>query len=262
MKRLITYVNYFIEYLKFRDYISIGASVRYLLFKKSHQADRIVKTSIGTFFCRKNTNDFQFANLRYEWEVKKFIINRISDFNVFIDGGACVGEYSILLSRYKVRCIAFEPIISNYNTLLKNLELNNLAGVVKAFPFGLGEKNSKVNYVFNPVNTGASYLEPDNSHGPKLAEVRTFDSLLPQLDLKKDDHILFKLDVEGMEPEAIRGAREFIWQYPHITFVMEDKHAGKESIWASLNKITPFEFCVVDTFNICAKKVNGKPLNF
>lgn len=256
MKKLFIYMRYLYEYLKFGDFASIVASVRYVVNRTSHKSDRIIRTSVGTFFCRKNTNDFQFANYAYEWSVKKYILDHSHEYSVFIDGGACVGEYCILLSSKDIRCFAFEPVTDTFDVLTKNLELNNLSSMIKTFPFGLGDKNERVNFVFNSVNTGASHIAPRNVSGDCLAEIRTFDSLLPELNISPDDHILFKLDVEGMEPEALLGATDFIQRYKHITFVMEDKHSGEDSIKNTLKAIAPFEFGIVDDFNIFARKIN------
>lgn len=121
MKKISTYFRYLMEYLKHGDFLSVVASVKYLIFKKSNRKDRIIQTSIVKFFCRKNTNDFQFANYRYEWGVKKFILDHIPEYSVFIDGGACIGDYCILLSKCNTRCIAVEPIADNYSVLVKNL---------------------------------------------------------------------------------------------------------------------------------------------
>ncbi|MEI7662523.1 MAG: hypothetical protein WCK34_10005, partial [Bacteroidota bacterium] len=74
MKKLKTYSRYFFDYLKHGDFLSIVASIRYLVNKTSHKNDRIIRTSIGKFYCRKNTNDFQFANWGYEWGVKQFLL--------------------------------------------------------------------------------------------------------------------------------------------------------------------------------------------
>jgi FkbM family methyltransferase len=254
MKKLKTYSRYFFDYLRHGDLLSIIASVRYLLNRTSHKKDRIITTSIGKFFCRKNTNDFQFANYGYEWGVKKFLLDNSRDYNVFIDGGACVGDYSILLTRYGLRCIAFEPIENNFRVLMKNLELNQLTGKIDAFQCGLGEENKEENFNFNPVNTGATYKASDPSQANCRAEIRTFDSLLPELNLSMNDRILFKLDVEGMETEAIRGASGFISKFPNITFVLEDKHTGQDTIQQALSEIAGFEFGIVDDFNIFAKK--------
>jgi FkbM family methyltransferase len=255
-KKLVTYLRYLFEYAKHGDLLSILASAKYLLFYSSHPKDRLIKSSMGVFFCRKNTNDFQYANYAYEWGVKKYILDHQHEYSVFIDAGACIGEYSILLARKPMRCFAFEPVRESFDSLAKNLELNGLDSGIKAFPFGLGDRNGQVEFVFNSVNTGASHISTDSVPGNCAVEIRTFDSLLPEMDIKLEDHILFKLDVEGMEPDVLRGAKEFIQNFPHITFVMEDKHSGEGPIRETLEGMARFEFGTVDEFNIFAKKTN------
>jgi FkbM family methyltransferase len=257
LKKAVTYIRYFSDYLRFGDFLSILSSVKYLLNKTSHRQNRIIRTSVGWFYCRSNTNDFQFANYYYEWGVKKFIMNRINQFSVFIDGGACTGDYSILLSRYHLRCIAFEPMPDNFLTINRNLVLNGIDGNVKAYQMGLGNSNTKARFSFNPVNTGASHLDSRNKPDSYEVDIRTFDSLLPELNLNENERILFKLDVEGMEPEALEGCTRFIQQYPNIMFVMEEKHAGHDRIKTTLNKIAVFEYGIVDEFNIYARKITN-----
>ena len=184
-------------------------------------------------------------------------MNRINQFTVFIDGGACTGDYSVLLSRYPVRCIAFEPVPENYATIIRNLHLNRLTGKVDAYKTGLGNKNMKARFNFNPVNTGASHIDSLNSNGDCEVEICTFDSLLNELKIDVREKILFKLDVEGMEPEALEGCTQFIRQYPNIMFVMEEKHAGQDRIKTILNKIAVFEYGIVDEFNIYARKITN-----
>jgi len=254
-KKLITYYRYFYEYVKHGDLLSIIASLRYLINRTSHKKDRIIQTSIGTFFCRKNTNDFQYSNYRYEWGVKQFLLDNIKNYNVFIDGGACVGEYCILLTKLGISCIAFEPVIANYKVLTKNLELNNMSDKVLAFSIGLGDREMQAPFYFNPINTGASHIITDGRPADCFVEIRTFDSLLPRLGLKSEDRILCKLDIESMEPDAIRGAAGFIRNFPNITFVAEGKHSGDDIIKKELTAITGFEFGIVDPYNIYAKKI-------
>jgi FkbM family methyltransferase len=231
--------------------------IKYLVNKTSHKSNRIVKSSIGTFFCRRNTNDFQFANYYYEWGVKKFILSHIKEFTLFIDGGACIGDYSILVSKFNIRCIAFEPLAENFAIFQKNLQLNDLGKKVIAFNIGLGNVNKQARFKFNPVNTGASLIDRDNHSSSLPAEIRTIDSMLPYLKIASGEKILFKLDVEGMEPEALQGAVEFIRHYPDITFVMENKHTGQDPIKKILNETAEFEFGVVDEFNIFARKIRN-----
>lgn len=256
MKRIRKYYRYFFEYLKHGDFISIIAAVRYLINKSSHGNNRIIRSSIGTFFCRRNTNDFQFANFAYEWGVKKYLLDHRNEFSVFIDGGAGVGDYSILLSRFGIRCIAFEPMSRNFSVLRKNLELNKLKQKVEAFQIGLGDENKHVRFVFNHVNTGASHIAQIAERGNCVAEIRTFDSMLGDLNIGINEKIYFKLDIEGMEDLAIKGAGNFIRNYSNVTFIIEDKHSGINTIEDALNMHAKFDFGIVDEFNIYARKIN------
>ena len=235
--------------------MSLYASVNYLLFKKSHSKDRIIKTSVGKFFCRRNTNDFQFANFRYEWGVKKFVLDHIHEYSVFIDGGSCIGEYPILLSKYNIRSIAFEPVHNNFEVLVKNLGLNNLSGKVNTFEVGLGDENKPAKFRFNPVNTGASHIDKENKRDSLPVKLRTFDSILPELNIDKEEHILVKLDVEGMEQEVLKGSADFIRNYPNITFILEEKFTGEDKIRSVLNTLGSFEYAMVDQFNMYARKL-------
>ena len=257
MRQLITYLRYFFEYLKHGDINSIIASVQYVLFNTSHKNDRIIRTSIGTFFCRNNTNDFQFANLAYEWGVKRFILKRKKEFSVFIDVGSCIGDYCILLAKMDKRCFAFEPVSDNIKTLMKNLRLNELQNTVRIIPFGLGEYNYQTSYKFDPVNTGASRVYKDKRPGENKAEIRRLDDLMPSLGIVPEEAIFMKIDIEGMETEALRGAMEFIRFYPQITLIIEDYHSGQFPITDTLNEIAVFEFGKVDKFNMYAKKLRN-----
>lgn len=250
-----TYFWYFYEYMKYGDFLSVYASIKYLIFKKSHKKDRIIQTSVGKFYCRKNTNDFQFANFRYEWGVKKFILDHIHEYSVFIDGGSCIGDYTIWLSRHNIRSIAFEPLACNYEVLSKNLQLNNMSNHAMAFQVGLSNENKQVRFKFNEVNTGASHYDKENKTDSSTVELRMFDSFLTNLSIGRDEHILFKLDVEGMEAEALQGSANFIRLYPNITFIIEVKFTGMAQIKSILNDLGTFEFGTIDRYNMYARKI-------
>jgi FkbM family methyltransferase len=257
LNKITTYSRYLFDYLKHNDLKSVLASIKYIVNKSSHSYDRIISTSIGTFYCRKNTNDFQFANMYYEWGVKKWILKRKDKFSVFIDGGACIGDYCVLLSKMNKKCFAFELVPVNIRTLKKNLELNDLQNVVKLFPYGLGDADYSTGFTFDPVNTGASRINKVKKSASENAEIRKLDTLMDEMAIGKNEHIFIKLDVEGMEAEAIRGASEFIKYYQNITLIIEDKHSGIQSIKETLGDIALFEFGKVDKLNMYAKKINN-----
>ncbi len=257
MNKLLTYLRYFYDYLKFGDFVSIFAGIRYLLTRASINHDRIIHTSIGTFFCRRNTNDFQFANYYYEWQVKKFVIGHSREFNVFIDAGACIGDFTILMANKGLRCISFEPLKSNYEVFLKNIELNKLTGKVQTYNLGLGASNRTVSFAFDPVNTGASHIVESATGNVIPAELRTFDTLVPEFGLNENDRVLIKFDVEGMEPDVVNGAAGFIRQFRELIIILEDKISGKGKIKEALDKFAVFEYGTIDEYNFYARKTGN-----
>jgi len=256
MNKIITYTRYFLSYLKNKDFGSITASIHFLTKRPTHKTDRIIQSSIGSFYCRKNTNDFQFANYYYEWSVKKKVLELLPKFSIFIDGGACTGDYSILLAKKGVRCFAFEPVHDTFRVLKKNLELNDLLDKVKAYSFGLGNALENTRFEIDTVNTGASHKTSKTAGNQEIVEIRTFDSILPELDIRPEDSILMKLDVEGMEVEAIEGAKSFIRDYPNLTLIVEMKHCGPRLIDEALNSIAPFACEKLDAYNLIATRIN------
>ena len=258
VKKLVTYFWYFYEYIRQGDFKSVRSAIRYLIHRKSHSSDRLIRTSIGMFHCRKNTNDFQFANYYYEWSVKKFILKHAGEFTVFIDGGACIGDYSILLANCGLRCFAFEPVRNNFDSLVVNIGLNEMDSQIVAFPYALGDHSSTVGFYFDPVNTGASRVSRGDTVQNCTAEVRTFDSFVSNLHILPADNVLFKMDIEGMEPEALEGARGFVRNVPNLTFVIEYKHSEWESVNSTLNSLGTFEVGIIDAYNLYAKKVHVK----
>jgi len=257
MKKLITYLIYTYEYLKHGDFRSILAGLSYLGNKTSTSSDRLIRTSIGSFYCRRNTNDFQFANYRYEWGVKSFVLKILPEFDVFIDAGACIGDYTILIAKKGIKCISFEPLRNNYEAFLKNLSLNTFKGEVRTFNYGLGERNESQTFVYDPVNTGASHIRRNSSEEGSPVELRTLDSLVPDLEIKRTDRILIKLDVEGMEAQAVKGAANLITHHENLTLILEDKFSGPEAIKAYLNEYARFDYGRVDEYNFYARKTGN-----
>jgi len=262
MGKIKTFLKYTKDFLKHGEFRFVLSSVRYILKGKTTRKTRYYKSSLGKFLVRKGTLDFQFANYAYEWGVKKFVYKHLNDYNVFLDVGANIGTYSILLAKQGLTGYAFEPVISNYDVFITNLKLNNIEDKVVAFPFALGEKKRTVGFTFDPVNTGASHIN-DNSdfleeiHNPLFvnADVIPLDDMLDKLDIKETDRILVKIDVEGMEDLVLKGAKKFIKNHPNLLFVIESVHSGKEKLVNLLNSFADFEIMEVDELNIGAKKI-------
>lgn len=264
MSKIITFLRYSKDFIKHGEFRYILSSIRYILKGKTTRKSRYYTSSLGKFYVRKGTLDFQFANYAYEWGVKKFVYDNIDNYNVFLDIGANIGTYSILFANKGLTGFAFEPVITNYDALVTNIKLNNIENKVVTFPFALGETKRKAGFTFDPINTGASHLTANSGFLEEVAnpefvdiDIVTFDSIFDDLNIKTNDRVFVKIDVEGMELQVLKGATDFLKKYPNILIVLESKHSGRNDIKKLLSSIADFEFLDVDDLNMAARKNNS-----
>ena len=136
--------------------------------------------------------------------------------DLVIDGGAHVGAWVKEFIRLGLNVWAFEPDPSNYEALVRNM--GGEKGV--AINAALGEEAGRaaLHPPVNPGNSGARWLVEGDE-----VDVVTLDSfeLRPRA---------IKLDVEGYEPQALRGAAKTIEKYRPVVLVEQKPitaHYGK-----------------------------------
>jgi FkbM family methyltransferase len=249
--KYLTYVDYFKEYIVCGDFKSLAASLKYVFTHKLPGSDYTTRSKMGNFLIRKGTTDFQFINQAYERKVKKYISDHIDSFDVFIDAGACIGEYCVWLAKAGKRCIAIEPV--NFEAVKNNVALNKLEDKVQIFECGLGNKKERV--FFNIPNglPSSSFMEKESSREPNV-DIETLDSLINKFHISSDDRVLMKMDVEGMEPELIEGARNFITNHKNLTLIYEHFESDDYRNDKALSAIGKFSFSDIDGVNRVAVK--------
>jgi FkbM family methyltransferase len=254
--RVKVYSLYFYEYLRYREFNSALDAILYVLTRKSYADGKPIKTRMGTFETRKGTLDFQYANYAYEIGLKRFIENQT--FDVFLDIGACLGEYSIWLGQNGYRCFAFEPVYDSYKMIQRNIALNNVQDKVMALNYGLGAQHSIEHFQLHPINTGSNKRVPEPNASTRPFEINALDDVFESFGLSPNTKILMKIDVEGMEVEMLKGAQKFFSYFDNVTAIIEEKISGGSNITQTLNSIyDKFEYGPVDNFNIYAKKAKA-----
>ncbi|MCC6296215.1 MAG: FkbM family methyltransferase [Pseudomonadales bacterium] len=113
-----------------------------------------------------------------------------------IDGGANVGVYSRIMARHFDRVIAFEPAPDTHACLVRNLADWGLAGRVEARAQALSDRAESVAM---KGRRGHRSLSRQVQGKGDIPAVRIDDLDLPQL-------AFLKLDLEGYEARALRGA--------------------------------------------------------
>lgn len=140
-----------------------------------------------------------------------YIIQHILNIgDVFIDVGANIGLMSIFASSLVSdtgRIIAFEPNPTTMGLLEGNIKLNSISNIeTSVYAIGNSEQASKI-FERRDLNRGcASLIETDND--AEIYDIKIIP--LSKLFHSNERINLIKIDIEGYELEALKGAGEIL----------------------------------------------------
>jgi FkbM family methyltransferase len=153
--------------------------------------------------------------------------------SVFIDVGAYIGPYTILAAKAvgaTGRVIALEPDPTNRRQLEKNLQLNGIS-TCTVVPLAVWSCSGRI---------GWSEAERPDWHraceeaSSGAIEATTLDDLVADHALDRIDWI--KMDIEGGEVEALRGAQRTLARFRPALFIeIHDTIAPIRNLLGSLN---------------------------
>lgn len=156
-------------------------------------------------------------------DVMLFLRRWIRPGAVVLDVGANIGTYTVPLARLvgpSGRVVAFEPNRPTCACLRQNVRQNHLRNVhiVRA---AVGECPGQAELVVNRANFGEVHLAPTSGgNGDRTTVVvTTLDSEVERLKLPRVDYI--KIDVEGFELAALRGAVRILASNPRLVVQTE-----------------------------------------
>lgn len=114
--------------------------------------------------------------------------------DIVYDLGSCIGDFTILAAHRGAKVFAFEPDKTNFNILVKNIEINGMQNNIIAYNMAVGPKVGEFGFDNNFENTGG-YIMSENS--TLKVPVTTIDQIMKE---NGHNHIdLLKIDVEGSE---------------------------------------------------------------
>jgi len=141
------------------------------------------------------------------------------------DVGAFQGLLTLLFASRATRVICFEPNSRNYKRLMENLVLNGIKNV-EVRKFGVGSRRETLKMAGDPLMPGGSSVDKKtveellHAGGGTVVEeisIITLDDEIPQAKLAPPNFI--KIDIEGWEIEALRGARNTLIQHKPALFL-------------------------------------------
>ena len=151
----------------------------------------------------------------FEYDKQKLFEHEIRPGSVVYDIGANVGFYALLASELvgtEGTVIAFEPVPSNVRYIESHLALNNVSNV-RILQAAVADKSGTACFK-EASNNSMGHLD---SVGDYAVEVVTIDGLLAAGKVSPPQYI--KMDIEGAEALALRGAEGCFRRYKPVLFL-------------------------------------------
>jgi FkbM family methyltransferase len=154
---------------------------------------------------------------------------------IVYDIGAFHGLLTLLFASRAKAVISFEPNTRNHARLMQNLALNHVSNV-DVRKVGVGSRSGAVRMAANPLLPGAASVDVravedllQTTPGTVVEHIPivTLDEEITAGRLPPPDFV--KIDIEGWEIEALRGARETLRLYrPQLFLEMHGSTIGEK----------------------------------
>lgn len=138
-----------------------------------------------------------------------------------VDGGAYAGTLAIYCAKQGADVVAVEPDPANIDALRANLRLNGVEDKVEVVDKALWEEESQISF---------SVTGSEESAVAEGGDVAIDATTLDALSREYGPFDFVKLDIEGAEMEALRGAEELLSEGVPFAIETQETVAG-EPVW-------------------------------
>jgi FkbM family methyltransferase len=154
--------------------------------------------------------------------------------DTIVDVGAYIGTHTLAFAKFASGgggVVAFEPQRLIFQTLCGNAALNSLTNV-RAFQYACGEEQDTIlvpeidpatSSNFGGLQLGQQQTGEQQRTGEQVAMIRLDDLELPACGL-------IKIDVEGMELDVLKGAKETIERCKPVIYAANDRPDRRDAL--------------------------------
>ena len=137
-------------------------------------------------------------------------IDGFEEGTVFWDVGANIGVFSLYAAvTKKARTWSFEPSASNGDVLQRNIEINGLDGLITGLPIAFSDKTGLDRISMKTTragNTGGQFSSGAAGVFHQGCLGFTIDDFIAAYKVPVPNYL--KIDVDGLEPQIVRGAEK------------------------------------------------------
>jgi FkbM family methyltransferase len=169
------------------------------------------------------------------WEpnVTNYLVANIKPGEIIVEIGGNIGYYTTLMAKLvspSGKVYSYEANDEVYNLANLSLKMNDLSDIATIKNVAISDKDGEVNFVIplqkkysDFVNIGTAHIAAgeaeDSTSDIKIKKVKTtfLDADLPNL----ENVDWLRMDIEGSEIMALKGARRIIESSPKLKIVME-----------------------------------------
>ena len=159
-----------------------------------------------------------------DYEEQMFLLNNLRVGDLFIDVGANIGGWSLLMAGVGARVLAFEPVPSTFNKLVRNININpDLTENIEVHQLALGSHDCFLTFISDKDTCNRVLKEEEEYDGETInVVVKTLDSFTSDR-----EPVAIKIDVEGSELNVLRGAEKTLSK-PSLKFLIIEtfRHAN------------------------------------
>jgi FkbM family methyltransferase len=180
----------------------------------------------------------------YEDELEMLFRDSVGVDYTLIDCGANFGYWSVLISSIPYgshKAIAIEPSSQNFVKLANNSEINGNRFEVLKCAIGAARGTARL----SGTKHEAFSIAGNTSGGGEDVPVIALDNLLDDGKISPDGKYLIKLDVEGVEIEAIKGGKRLL-QGDSVLLCEEHGNDSNHTVSRYILEQTPLKLIVYD----------------
>ena len=203
-------------------------------------------------FCLNEKKHYKLINENTDNNKYELVNSNIKSY--YFDIGGFIGDTSIFLKDYYDKIFVFEPSIKIYQKLEKNLLLNNTNNIFinnkavgNIFNFQINIETDLENIITNEgdrlLHYGATKQVNDDNLNSSIAEkcdVITMANFINSLNddeiLNSKNQLIFKIDIEGYEYNAIEGFDDLLEKDLIIIYEYNERQLKNKSIVSKLKK--------------------------